>query len=396
MKVVRQSLWAKTTEKLLQRTLLKSPPFEKAEEIQPDGQKALRLNDSDSFRGMPAYCVLVLTWAMKMAETVWSHSTLFLPNEGLPYWIICRTPKLDLFHAIQKLQKISVQGEEVMKKLVAVMLLGIALLGTPSAQNLKSDGLQGKVHTLEEETWGLTLKFGEYVKNDLIDKTTSIYDAKGNNTEWAWYNADRSIWEKKIYTYDAKGKMTEAASYNADGSLKDKDIYTYDDKGNKTELASYNADGSLKDKHIFTYDANGNMTERASYNADGSLKDKDIYTYDDKGNKTEWAWYNADGSLEGKRIYTYDSKGNKTEEDYYNADGSLEDKYIYTYDAKGNETEEAYYKADGSLHYKVSFIYEYDKFGNWTKKIISEEVSKFGKVYLEPRKVAIRTITYYP
>jgi len=55
-----------------------------------------------------------------------------------------------------------------MKKLVAVMLLGIALLGTTSAQNLKSARLQGKVHTLEEETWELTLKFGEYVKNLII------------------------------------------------------------------------------------------------------------------------------------------------------------------------------------------------------------------------------------
>ncbi len=153
-----------------------------------------------------------------------------------------------------------------MKKLVAVMLLGIAILGTTSAQNLKSDGLQGKVHTLEEETWGLTLMFGEYVKNKLLNKTISIYDAKGNDTEWA--------------------------SYYPDGSLFSKEIYTYDDKGN--------------------------MTERASYKADGSLAWKDIYTY------------------------------------------------------------------------------EYDKFGNWTKKIISAEVSKFGKVYLELQGVTIRTITYYP
>jgi hypothetical protein len=205
-----------------------------------------------------------------------------------------------------------------MKKLVAVMLLGIALLGTISAQDLKSARLQGKVHTREEETWELTLKFGEYVKNKLTDKETYIYDDKGNLTEWASYNADRSV--------DLKG------------------IYTYDDKGNKTEWALYNADGSLNKK--------------------------DIFTYDDKGNETEWTWYNADGSLFRKVINTYDARGNNTEMASYNADGSLSGKEIYTY--------------------------EYDKFGNWTKKITSAEVSKFGKVYLEPQEVTIRTITYYP
>lgn len=179
-----------------------------------------------------------------------------------------------------------------MKKLIAVMLFGIALLGTPSAQNLKSDDLQGKVHTIEEETWGLTLKFGEYVKNDLINK--------------------------KTYTYDARGNLTENAEYKANGSLDGKVIYTYDARSNITELAYYKADGSLDRKAIYTYDDKGNMTEAASYNTDGSLAWKDIYTY------------------------------------------------------------------------------EYDKFGNWTKEIISAEVSKFGKVYLEPQVVTIRTITYYP
>ena len=205
-----------------------------------------------------------------------------------------------------------------MKKLVAVILLGIALLGTPSAQNLKSARLQGKVHMIEEETWDLTLKFGEYVKNKLTDKTTYIYDDKGNMTEWA----------------------------------------------------SYNADGSLKEKYIYTYDDKGNIIEEATYNADGSLDGKDIYIYDVRGNKTEWASYNADGSLGLKYIYIYDDKGNLMELALYNDDRSVDLKHIYTY--------------------------EYDKFGNWIKQTTSKEVSKFGKVYPEPRYVTIRTITYYP
>jgi len=137
-----------------------------------------------------------------------------------------------------------------MKKLVAVMLLGIAILGTTSAQNLKSDGLQGKVHTLEEETWGLTLMFGEYVKNKLLNKTISIYDAKGNDTEWASYYPDGSLFSKEIYTYDDKGNMTERAAYDDNGSLIYKYIYTYDARGNKTEGAAYDADGSLAWKDI--------------------------------------------------------------------------------------------------------------------------------------------------
>jgi len=31
---------------------------------------------------MPAYCVLILTWAVQTAETVWPHSMLFFAQRG--------------------------------------------------------------------------------------------------------------------------------------------------------------------------------------------------------------------------------------------------------------------------------------------------------------------------
>jgi hypothetical protein len=96
-----------------------------------------------------------------------------------------------------------------------------------------------------------------------------------------------------------------------------------------------------------------------------------------------------------KWIDAYNEKGNEIEDSWYNADGSLKIKSVFTYDDNGNETMESDYDADGSLKTKSVYTYEYDPKGNWTKKMESEEVTKFGETYLEPQSVTIRTITYY-
>ena len=53
----------------------------------------------------------------------------------------------------------------------------------------------------------------------------------------------------------------------------------------------------------------------------------------------------------------------------YNSDGSLRSKDTYKYDEKGNKIEENMYNSDGSLRSKYTYKYEFDKQGNWIKKI---------------------------
>src|SRR5690554_1197246 len=126
------------------------------------------------------------------------------------------------------------------------------------------------------------------------------------------------------------------------------------------------------------YNEKGNQIETNWYNSDGSLNSKIIYKYDEKGNQIEQNEYNSDGSLNSKIIYKYDEKGNQIEQNGYNSDGSLYSKIIYKYDEKRNKIEENLYNSDGSLDRKLTSNYEYDKQGNWIKRIdYTDEIPKF-------------------
>ena len=107
--------------------------------------------------------------------------------------------------------------------------------------------------------------------------------------------------------------------------------------------------------------------------------DRDLQRkYDEKGNNIENNWYNSDGSLDSKWTYKYDEKGNNIEENRYNSDGSLYSKWTYKYDEKGNNIESNRYKSDGSLDSKWTYKYEFDKQGNWIKRIdFKDEIPEF-------------------
>ena len=102
---------------------------------------------------------------------------------------------------------------------------------------------------------------------------------------------------------------------------------------------------------------------------DGSLDRKTFFKYDENGNNTEQNVYNSDGSFYYKVTKKYDENGNRFEWNRYNSDGSLNIKYTFKYDENGNAFEMNIYNSDGNLDTKSTYKYEFDKQGNWIKKI---------------------------
>src|SRR5690554_8223792 len=107
--------------------------------------------------------------------------------------------------------------------------------------------------------------------------------------------------------------------------------------------------------------------------------DRDLQRkYDEKRNNIEENWYKSDGSLDRKWTYKYDEKGNKIESNRYYSDVSLDRKGTYKYDEKGNNIESNRYYSDGSLDSKWTYKYEFDKQGNWIKRIdFKDEIPEF-------------------
>ena len=239
-----------------------------------------------------------------------------------------------------------------MKHSLALLVLFVALIAQ-SCSNEKiendwtRDNLQGKVLSYSEFSYEAKKRFGN------IEKGKRTYYGHNNK-------------------YDKNGNVTEQNDYNLDGSLRSKETYKYDENGNETEKNYYNSDGSLKRKYTSKYDEKGYKIERYQYPySDGRIAGHTtIYKYDKNGNEIECDNCGFDGTaVDYKKTHKYDEKGNKIESKGILDDGSLHFKRSFEYDENGNETERNSYNSDGSLDYKYTSKYEFDKQGNWIKRI---------------------------
>jgi hypothetical protein len=126
--------------------------------------------------------------------------------------------------------------EKKMRKTIVVAIMILFSLAAWT-DDLVSMGLRGKVKMTNEKEYGFVQVFGQFIRaKNYTESNTYSYDAKGKQTEEAWYIADGSLDSKRVYSYDANENVTEWARYNADGSLASKTgyAYEYDSEGNWT------------------------------------------------------------------------------------------------------------------------------------------------------------------
>jgi antitoxin component YwqK of YwqJK toxin-antitoxin module len=205
------------------------------------------------------------------------------------------------------------------------------------------------------------------------------------------------VGERVLSLYDAKGNELETAFYHSPasgGALAEKSIHTYDTEGNRSATVTYSGDGILLKKTTYTYDTRSNLTEMVSSDEVG-LIEKTTYTYDEKGQPTEEIVYYAHGPIMHRSVHSYDMKGNRTQSLSYTRDGSVT-KTVSIYDTKGNMTTRATYATDGSLIDELTYTYEFDAIGNWIKQTesICDPMAQSGESACAPSAVISRTITY--
>jgi len=80
--------------------------------------------------------------------------------------------------------------------------------------------------------------------------------------------------------------------------------------------------------------------------------------------------YNEKGLLWFKDDFKVDNKGNVIEHNYYSIDcKTIDHTFILIYDSNNNVIQKEYYQPVGKLSKTYSYKYEYDKTGNWVKRI---------------------------
>lgn len=266
-----------------------------------------------------------------------------------------------------------------------------------------------------------TLYYGE---DGRPEKTTWLYDEKGNEVEQASHKSDGSLQHKLVKHYDTQGRVTQEDFYSVDGKMYMKEIYSYNAEGHLTEQASYSVnptfyngktvikcdavgrwieaadydfDGAPGMKQTLTYDAQGRVIEETDYLNPRDIEVKTIHRYNLKGQEVEELSYPHGAFLGSRDRYTYDTIGNRIRNErwLYDARGTVTGKWVGVYDAKGNETDDLSYGPDGRVKRHETSIYEFDAIGNWTKQTVKKYVVQGGKAELAEMKVRYQTVAYY-
>jgi len=127
----------------------------------------------------------------------------------------------------------------------------------------------------------------------------------------------------------------------------------------------------------------------------GTLTGTYIYSYNGPGRQSEWICLRPDGSTEQRVVFSFNFDGRLDEETTYDSDLQIDSRTTYSYDDRGNEVERTDIEKDGSIINVLSFQYEFDRTGNWVKKVMTRKRPNDGQMRVEAVAVYYRTITYY-
>jgi len=190
-----------------------------------------------------------------------------------------------------------------------------------------------------------------------------------------------------VETYNQNGNKLRAESYDHRNNLYLITVYGYLD-GNRVSASKY------IEREYSPPSGRGPggalMSERKM---DPRYQHRFEYKYDENKRLTEKTEFRSNGDFMWRHVYKYN--GNQKEEFVYLENGTLSRRELSILDDKGNEIETTDFDSDGKVTAKISYTYEYDANGNWTKRTSTRKGGNETLMRLDPGNIQIRTITYY-
>ncbi len=215
-----------------------------------------------------------------------------------------------------------------------IFLLFIQFCWAQTAKNsLTKQSLKGRVKKIESSLFYIP---SDSVKLDTLvphDKFIDLFDEKGNEVEYSYFDKSGILVSKSIKKYNEKNENIEEDYFTKGEVLESTTIYQYDDKGNLIESDHEFIPDKAYSKTLYKYDDKGNNIEDDIFSNDGSLKYKDTYKYDSNGNQTEMNyWRKKDDTITVRWTFSYNEAGHRIKEDRYTPDGVLGIENVITYD----------------------------------------------------------------
>lgn len=275
-----------------------------------------------------------------------------------------------------------------MKKYITVIVFCFSVIcckdsKIKSKNDLESLFLKGKVKEMTQEYYLAVESYGD-VNTGILELTSGDnykikFNLNGNKIEDIKvekdpYKDSKEQVYKTTYKYDANERLTEESRFIFDNILVSKIKYKYDSLPQNQQMYRcikkyYNPQGTLNNGVLTSMDS----IEYNSVGKEISLKSFDpknltgklIYEYDKDGNRIEIIGYDYPRDRIIKQLLKYDSKGNPIQQRHILINATYKDTihnaiYNSVFDNSNNEV-----GRDKTLR----FEYEYDKIGNWIKKV---------------------------
>ncbi len=242
----------------------------------------------------------------------------------------------------------------------------------------------------------------EYYKNGELGRRYT-YDEYGNCISTVNYSSDGSVSGRGEFLY-VNGKLAkeyvEYFSYKTIELDNDTTIevpylcfyyYEYDEQGRETKLVEY-VDEEAPRCYLYTYlDRQYTIEEQTVLgeaadlyiceNDDIGRKTKETYdsgvcVHEYESNKEICYYYAEDGTtLEGIDLFEYNDDGEIIYEGYYDNEWVLVRDIKKKYDKYGNLTEEITTEEDGTIDVRYGPTREYDENGNLVKEIYCNDIN---------------------
>lgn len=280
--------------------------------------------------------------------------------------------------------------------------------------DLFENQLFGKVQSTTDTTYIPEQKFEKWDMGEPTSREVCQYNLSGyiEERQETYYSDRDTVSIVALLWINDKNQAN-------DFPIRTRQLRYYDQQNHSLIIENYSKCGScgefeLGTKFVTIY----GVEQYSQFDPDGTLKWKTVWYTDSTGRKIKEG-FSKDGSLRSREV-EYRNRTGKIVEEWWRSDKWPAAKLLSTKNTvklagliketttcaiKGSTCFDQYELRDPitnlvtkrvlSSGTTTTYEYEFDSQKNWIKQTEYEQVTKFGKTYLEPQKIIIRQIEYY-
>jgi hypothetical protein len=288
-----------------------------------------------------------------------------------------------------------------------VLLINCSIVG---AQEIRETTLKGKPRFVLEESFGGNVENNVFVKTgkdrqiSWMNDNKMEFDRNGNLTKKSFYNDYREfihaeeyeysnfrLNQRKYlsffysYVYDNRGNIIEewVAPVGDSTDIKIKHRYSFDLYNRLSDVWEFDFEGERICHQINTYNVSGLLSKEFYEYSDGN--EYINFTYDIQKNLIKTEWFDEKIGLLERTTFTYQNGHLATEFWEGIEKNKVETSTKYEFDENGNVLTSLDVNPKRQIHdYEVN-KYIFDQQGNWIKKTIAVNDSRF---YIVERIIA--------